>query len=233
MVKSSPHLAALVPMRHHSERVPRKNFRDFAGQPLFHYILGTLQDCSLINEIVVDTDSPTIKDGLVEHYPDVRIIDRPEYLRAGTTPMNDVLLHDVDVVDADFYLQTHSTNPLLRPDTVTQAIETFLERYPEYDSLFSVTKMQTRLWDELARAVNHNPSILLRTQDLPPLYEENSCLYLFTEDILKERHNRIGRRPYLFEIDRREAIDIDEEIDFHVAELMYQELHTEQDPDES
>jgi CMP-N-acetylneuraminic acid synthetase len=223
---SSARLVALVPMRHHSERVPQKNFRDFDDRPLFHYILDTLRECSHIDEIVVDTDSPVIKEGLVEHYPDVRIIDRPEHLRDGTTPMNDVLLHDVEAVDADFYLQTHSTNPLLQPETVAEAIQTFLNRYPEYDSLFSVTKVQTRLWDELARAVNHNPSILLRTQDLPPLYEENSCLYLFSEATLVERHNRIGHRPYLFEIDRREAVDIDEEIDFRIAELMHQELYT-------
>jgi CMP-N-acetylneuraminic acid synthetase len=84
--------------------------------------------------------------------------------------------------------------------------------------------LQTRLWDGLARAVNHNPNILLRTQDLPPIYEENSCLYIFTKQILKERHNRIGNRPYLFEIDRKEAIDIDEEIDFLIAELAYKIL---------
>jgi len=211
-------------MRHHSERVPRKNFRDFAGHPLFQYILDSLQNCASIDEIVVDTDSSRIRKGLEEHYPSVRIIDRPDHLRAGTTPMNDVLLHDVETVDADFYLQTHSTNPLLQPETIADAIDTFIDRFPEYDSLFSVTKVQTRLWDELARAVNHNPNILLRTQDLPPLYEENSCLYLFTKETLQDRHNRIGRRPYLYEIDRREAIDIDEEIDFRIAELMYQEL---------
>lgn len=224
MAESSPRLVALVPMRHHSERVPQKNFREFAGRPLFHYILETLQSCSRINEIVVDTDSSPIKEGLRTHFSSVRILDRPEHLRAGTTPMNDVLLHDVDRVEADFYIQTHSTNPLLQPETVTGAIDAFLDRFPEYDSLFSVTEVKTRLWDELGRAVNHNPNILLRTQDLPPLYEENSCLYLFAGKTLRERHNRIGRRPYLFEIDRREAVDIDEEIDFRIAELMYQEL---------
>ena len=224
MSESSSRFAALVPMRHHSERVPEKNFRNFAGRPLFHYIIETLQSCPLVDEIVVDTDSPPIKEGLRSHFSSVRILDRPDHLRAGTTPMNDVLLHDVDTVEADFYLQTHSTNPLLQPETVKEAVETFFDRCPEHDSLFSVTPVQTRLWDQLARAVNHNPDILLRTQDLPPLYKENSCLYLFTEEILKDRHNRIGRRPYLFEIDRREAVDIDEEIDFRIAELMHQEL---------
>jgi CMP-N-acetylneuraminic acid synthetase len=94
-----------------------------------------------------------------------------------------------------------------------------------YDSLFGVTRLQTRLWDSLARAVNHNPAILLRTQDLPPIYEENSCLYIFTREILESKHNRIGDRPFMFEIESLEAVDIDEELDFKVAELLYKELN--------
>jgi CMP-N-acetylneuraminic acid synthetase len=88
--------------------------------------------------------------------------------------------------------------------------------------MFSVTRIQSRLWDQLARAVNHNPAILLRTQDLPPIYEENSCFYLFSRSTLATQHNRIGQRPLMFEIPRLEAIDIDEEHDFVVAELLYQ-----------
>ena len=92
-----------------------------------------------------------------------------------------------------------------------------------FDSLFSVTRIQTRLWDSSGRAVNHDPAVLLRTQDLPPLYEENSCLYIFTRSTLESRHNRIGERPLMFEIDRLEAWDIDEESDFRIAELLYNE----------
>jgi CMP-N-acetylneuraminic acid synthetase len=76
------------------------------------------------------------------------------------------------------------------------------------------------LWDELGRAINHNPAVLLRTQDLPPVYEENSCLYIFTRQTLQIEHNRIGERPYLFEIEASEAWDIDEEIDFLMADLL-------------
>jgi len=137
--------------------------------------------------------------------------------------MNDVLLNSVKTVKADFYLQTHSTNPLLQPETISRAVEAFSKNYPMYDSLFSVTKVQKRLWDGLARAINHNPAILLRTQDLPTVYEENSCIYIFTKSILESRHNRIGERPLMFEIDPIEAWDIDEESDFKIAELLYME----------
>ena len=220
MADSTPRIAALVPMRHSSERVPGKNYRDLAGKPLFHHILTALGDCPEINEIVVDTDSPTVMDGLREHFPAVTIHERPEHLRAGETPMNYILLHDTSQIQADFYLQTHSTNPLLRSETISAAVQTFLENYPSNDSLFSVTPLQTRLYDVDGKAVNHNPAELLRTQDLPPIYEENSCLYLFTRQTLESRGHRIGENPLMFPIDSAEAWDIDEELDFQIADFL-------------
>jgi CMP-N-acetylneuraminic acid synthetase len=159
-------------------------------------------------------------EGLREYFPQVCILERPEALRADTIPMNEVLAYDTSQVQADFYLQTHSTNPLLRSETISRAVRSFLAHYPVYDSLFSVTRLQTRLWDQLGRAINHNPAILLRTQDLPPVYEENSCLYIFTRAILLNRRNRLGDRPMMFEIDASEAWDIDEELDFHIVNFL-------------
>jgi CMP-N-acetylneuraminic acid synthetase len=215
-------LVALMPMRHSSERVKGKNYRPFGdGRPLFQHMLDVLVACKTIDKVVIDTDSPTVKDICAAQYPQVQIIDRPEHLRDGSIPMNNILLHDISQVDSEFYLQTHSTNPLLTLETVQRAVDTLLKNFPVYDSLFSVTKVQTRLWDSLARAVNHNPNILLRTQDLPPLYEENSCVYIFEKKILMERQNRIGLRPYMLEIDPFEAVDIDNEINFQVAEAIW------------
>jgi len=213
-------IVALVPMRHHSQRVPGKNYRSLAGKPLFHHILETLLAVSDIDQVVVDTDSEPVMDGLRQHFPQVVIIDRPNSLRADDVPMNDILLHDTAQVEADFYLQTHSTNPLLRPETVSRAIETLLAAFPEKDSLFSVTRWQTRLYDQHGKAINHDPTVLLQTQDLPPVYEENSCLYLFTRQNLLERHHRIGTNPILFEIDPAEAWDIDEELDFEITDFL-------------
>jgi CMP-N-acetylneuraminic acid synthetase len=106
-------------------------------------------------------------------------------------------------------LQTHSTNPLLKPETVSRAIKSFLAS-SAHDSLFSVTRLQTRLYDQQARAINHDPAVLIQTQDLPPVFEENSCLYIFTRQNLLKRHHRIGENPLMFEIDADEAWDIDE-----------------------
>jgi len=206
-------------MREHSERVPGKNYRPFAGRPLYHHIIGSLLACPYIDSVHIDTDSSFIMEDAPRHF-DVHIIERPEHLRSDFTPMTEILLYDVTRVEADYYLQTHSTNPLLRTQTINAAIEVFLGS-SQYDSLFSVTRLQRRLWDAEGRPVNHDPSQLLRTQDLPLVYDENSCLYIFTRSNLESRRNRIGERPLMFEVDRAEAWDIDDEQDFYIAETLY------------
>ncbi len=216
-------VVALVPMRHHSQRVPGKNYRQLAGKPLFHHIILNLLACPEIQEVVVDTDSEPIMDGLRQDFPSVRVIERPQGLRADAIPMNEILAYDTSQVDADFYLQTHSTNPLLRSETLSKAMQTFLKSYPAYDSMFAVTRRQVRLWDQLGRAINHNPAILLQTQDLPPVYEENSCIYIFTRQNLLTRRNRLGERPMMFEIDAAEAWDIDNELDFKIVDLLFKQ----------
>jgi CMP-N-acetylneuraminic acid synthetase len=213
-------IVALVPMRHHSQRVPGKNYRPLAGKPLYQHIIGSLLAVPSIYSVVVDTDSEPVMEGLRRDFPQVVVLPRPQYLCADAISMNEILLYDTSQVEADFYLQTHSTNPLLRPDTISKAINTFLADYPAHDSLFSVTRLQTRLYDQNGQALNHDPNILLQTQDLPPVYEENSCLYIFTGENLERRRNRLGEHPRMFEVDADEAWDIDEELDFAVTDFL-------------
>jgi CMP-N-acetylneuraminic acid synthetase len=205
-------------MRHESERVPGKNYRPLAGKPLFHHIVSTLLAVPEIDLVAIDTDSPTIAADAADAFPDVLVLERPAHLHGGDVPMNEILLHDVDLIEADLYLQTHSTNPLLRAETISAAIEAFHSAGDRRDSLFGVTPLHTRLWTEDGRPLNHDPNVLIRTQDLPPVLEENSCLYIFTGDGLRRRGNRIGRRPLLYPIDRAEAWDIDDEVDWSVVE---------------
>ena len=92
----------------------------------------------------------------------------------------------------------------------------------KFDSLFGATKVQTRFYDKDANPINHNPEELLRTQDLEPLYEENSNFYIFSKESFKNSNKkRIGIKPQIFEVNKLEAIDIDEPEDFILAELLY------------
>lgn len=215
------HIAAFVPMRHSSERVKGKNYRSLGGRPLFHHIVETLLAVDEIDEVVIDTDSEVIASDTAEAFPAVRVLERPEHLRSGDTPMNDVLLNSIESVPADLYLQTHSTNPLLTATTVSDGICQLLDAGDAHDSLFTVTPLHTRLWTPAGEAINHDPAVLLRTQDLPPVMEENSCMYLFDADTLRRRGNRIGERPILKPISGAEAWDIDDELDWAVVEALY------------
>jgi len=212
-------VAAIVPMRHSSERVPGKNYRVLGDRPLYHHVVGMLLQVPEIDEVVIDTDSELIMNDAREAFPSVRLLERPEHLRAGEIPMNDVLLNTIGQLDADLFLQTHSTNPFLRAETVSAALRQLIAS-KEHDSLFTVTRIQARLWTAKGEPLNHDPSVLLRTQDLEPVYLENSCGYVFTREVLESRGNRIGVNPLMFEIDPSEAVDIDEERDFALAEQL-------------
>jgi CMP-N-acetylneuraminic acid synthetase len=223
----NPKIAALVPMRHHSQRVPGKNYRLIAGKPLYQHVIENLFQVGEISEVVVDTDSPEIMKGLAANFPQVRVIERPEALRADDLSMNEILIHDVQQLPEEHYLQTHSTNPLVSPNTIARAIRSYLDNLRNFDSLFAVTQIKVRLWDAEGKPINHDPNVLLQTQDLPPIYEENSCFYIFSKQNLITRRNRLGQRPAMFEISREEAWDIDEEIDFQIVELLLRQRGAE------
>jgi CMP-N-acetylneuraminic acid synthetase len=212
-------VAAIVPMRHDSERVTGKNYRPLGGRPLFHHIVTALLATPEVDEVFIDTDSDLIRGDVEQAFPTVRVLERPPHLRGGDVPMNDVLANDVARIEADLYLQTHSTNPFLRSATISAAIGAFREAHGR-DSLFGVTRLQTRLWDADGQPINHDRNKLMRTQDLPPVFEENSTLYLFTRESLEQHGNRIGAHPLMFEVPRDEALDIDDAFDFEMAEAL-------------
>jgi CMP-N-acetylneuraminic acid synthetase len=212
-------IVALVPMRHDSERVVGKNYRPLAGRPLYHHVIEALSAVDLIQEIIIDTDSPVILDDARRCFPDVTLLMRPENLRAGEIPMNEVLINSLLSIEADAVIQTHSTNPFLSADTIENAVSSYIDGRAEgtFDSVFGVSRIQARLWTKDAEPLNHDPTVLLRTQDLDPVYLENSCFYIFDPEQLRTTGNRIGSSPRMIEVPQIEAIDIDEEADFTLA----------------
>lgn len=213
---------ALVPIKDHSERVVKKNFREFSGKPLYHHILETLQKTYAIDEILINTDSKTVKEEAPSMFSKVRIIERPKELIGDFVSVNKLIEYDMNNSDGDIYIQTHATNPLLKAETIAKALKKFVEDDEEgkADSLFTVNRFQSRFYDKEGKPVNHNPNELLRTQDLPPLFEENSCIYIFTKISFAKKGTRIGEKPDYYETPKVESIDIDDEFTFKLAEIL-------------
>ena len=218
------YVIALLPMKGESERVHNKNMRLFNGKPLCSVMLDKLVASAHIDQVVVNTDSPVIKAFIKDRYSKVTVVDRPENLLGHNVSMNKIIGHDIDLFPADLYLQTHSTNPLLSLQTMEAAIEKLKKDNKNHDSLFSVTKFQTRFYNEDGSALNHDPEVLIKTQDLPVLYEENSCIYLFTKEGFSNNYRRIGNTPIMFEMEPTEAVDIDVEDEFILAEKLFKIL---------
>jgi CMP-N-acetylneuraminic acid synthetase len=213
-------------MKANSERVKGKNFRNFCGKPLFRWILDTLLEVEEIDQVVINTDARNIlADNALVETDRVKIRDRKPEICGDLVSMNLILADDVGNVDADIYLMTHTTNPLMSADTVRGAIKAFKAAQSEHkaDSLFTVDKIQTRFYRADASAVNHDPDNLLRTQDLEAWFEENSNLYIFTRDSFSKTNARIGKQPTMYEGPQFESIDIDtpQDWDFAVVAARY------------
>jgi CMP-N-acetylneuraminic acid synthetase len=213
---------ALLPMKAHSARVPGKNFREFAGKPLFRWILDSLLGMPELELVVINTDAREILAGLgLRDGGRVRIRERKPELCGDAVSMNLILADDLQAVPADVYLMTHTTNPLLSPGTMRAALAEFRRARAagSADSLFSVNRHQTRFYRPDGTPINHDPARLVPTQELEPWYEENSNLYLFTAESFRATSARIGRKPMMYPTPKYESLDIDTPADWQLAEL--------------
>lgn len=230
MIDGNKQLTALLPMKAHSARVTSKNFREIAGKPLFRWVLDQLLAVSEIDQVVINTDARDIlaDNGLKDGDANGRVIirDRKPEICGDFVSMNLVLEDDLSNVSSDYYLMTHTTNPLLRETTVKKMIADFLsaEKSDGKDSLFTVNRHQTRFYTASGSPINHDPENLIRTQDLEPYFEENSVCYLFTAQSFKKTRARIGENPFLFETPAIESIDIDEPSDWNIAESLLKRI---------
>tara|TARA_B100001250_G_scaffold365822_1_gene346781 strand:- start:1558 stop:2232 length:675 start_codon:yes stop_codon:yes gene_type:complete len=217
---------ALLPIKKNSERIKGKNFKEFAGKPLFHWILDTLLSVPSIDKILINTDA---RESLIEnniHSTDKIIIrDRKEHLLGDDTSMNLIIEDDINFIDSKIYLMTHTTNPLLKSNTISESLKVY-ENQDKNDSLFTVNKVQSRFYDSEKKPVNHDPNNLLKTQDLPLWFEENSCLYIFSKSSFKKTNARIGLDPLMFPIAKSESFDIDEIDDWDMAESIMKGRHS-------
>lgn len=215
-------VTALVPMKGHSERMPSKNIKILGGKPLFFHILKSLESAKFVYEIIVDTDSQKIMTLIKQNFPKVVAIERPQHLLGDKVPMTPIIEYDIKYIKTKHLLQTHAVNPLLRASTIDYAIQSYFEGLDKgFDSVMGVTRYQTRFYDHNKRPTNHNPDIMVPSQDMPPLYEDNSSFYITSIENFLKNNNRVGKNPIFIEVSKLESIDIDEEEDFYIAEAIF------------
>jgi len=204
---------AIIPIKKNSKRVPGKNFRKIKGKPLFRYLLDKLNNCNF-DEVYVDSDSQEI-----ENYCDkkgYKFIKRIPKLALDSANGNDLLNYHAQIINSDLYFQLFITSPLLKVKTINECIK-FMKLNKKYDSIITSKSVHTWFWFK-NKPVNYNPKILPRSQDAKPLIFETTGLYGIRKKALIKNKTRIGNKPYFYEVDDEEAIDLDNIKDFEYLE---------------
>lgn len=206
---------AFVPIKLNNERLPHKNMLSLShGYPLFHYILETLKSCQSIDETYVFC-STEISNILPEG---VTLIRRDPSLDSSAATANDLVAAFAQAIPADFYVMTHATSPMISSTSIQRGLQAVYSG--RYDSALSVQKVQDFLW-QMDTPLNYDPADTPRTQDLPLLYQETCGFYIFTKQLALEHHRRVGFRPCKIEVSPIEALDIDEQQDFWIADAVH------------
>lgn len=209
-------VVAVVPIKLNSLRLPNKNIKPFRnGNPLCWYIMNTLLQIKVIDEIYVYCSSEKILDYIPEG---IKYIKRSTELDSDSTKINEVLSCFSKNIDADVYLMAHTTAPFIKAESIERGLYAVIDE--GFDSSFSVKKMQDFMWKD-GTPINYSLEDIPRTQDLDPIYCESSGFYIYKRNIIKNYGRRIGFNPYLVEVSEVESIDIDEKEDFEIADAIY------------
>lgn len=209
-------IVAVVPVKLNNQRLPQKNTKSFSnGRPLCYYILSTLLKVQEIQDIYVYCSSENITDFLPHG---IKYLKRSQELDRDETRINEVICSFAEDVQADVYVMAHVTAPFIESKNISKGLHAVLSK--KYDSAFSVKKIQDFLWQG-GKPLNYEMNHIPRTQDLEPIYQETSGFYIYTNQVINKYGQRIGRYPYLVEVGEIEAVDIDEEEDFLIADAIY------------
>lgn len=199
-----------IPIKKNSQRVIGKNFRKFNGIELYKYVINNFN--KLGYDIYVDTDS----DEIFEFYKNsnINVVKRDKSLIGDDVSVVDLIKDLIIKNDINDYIcQLHVTSPLLNIKTIKDA-KKYLNKF---DSVTGCDIIYNRFWKkegDTYNPVNHDPNLLIQTQDLTPLYLENSTFYIFHSRDILITNQRISKNNHFYEVKYPENLDIDTEDDW-------------------
>lgn len=208
-------IIAVMPLKLNNERLPGKNTKLLGGKPLLRYELENLLKTKRIDKIYVYCSDERI----VSYLPiGIEFLKRPAYLDLPTSNFTQIFEEFSRQIDADIYVYAHATAPYVTVDTMNSCIDAV--KLDKFDSSFCAVKIQDYLWQN-GRPLNFDAKNVPRSQDLIPIYRETSGVYVFTREVFKLLHQRIGNNPFVREVTFKEAIDINNLSDFQLAEKFF------------
>ena len=208
-------VAAVIPIKTNNVRLPGKNTRLLGTKPLYTYMFDTVQRCTDIDKIYIDSSDEQILSYAREY--NFNTIKRPVELNSPETSGNDLLEFELETIEEDTIVQLFVTQPFLKHTTIDKAIQLFNDT-PSATSVLALFKAYNRYWFEGA-PVNHSPYRLYGTQHERPISCE-AGFYIFDRTSFLEQKSRVTTLFTTFIADPIECTDIDTETDFRYAEAL-------------
>ena len=224
---------AIIPARGGSRGIPRKNVRLLAGKPLIAHTIEHARQARSVNRIVVSTDDPEIA-AVSERYG-AEVVWRPAEISGDTASSESALLHTLEYLQEtegyqpDLIVFLQCTSPLTLPEDIDGTVQALLNE--NADSALAVTPFHYFLWrqDEKGDAVgiNHDKQVRLLRQQREPQFLETGAVYVMrTEGFRKAKHRFFGKTA-MYIMPRERCLEIDEPIDFRLAEVLIKEREQE------
>ncbi len=214
---------AIIPARGGSKGISRKNIKELCGKPLIAHIIETALKVREADRVIVSTEDKEIAEIAKKHGAEVPFI-RPEELARDETPTLPVLQHAVKYLEEnenykpDIVVLLYATSPLLKHEKVSEAIGMLKDR--NFDSVLSVVEDRGHYWIEKNGSYERlYPKHPKNRQFEKPLFKENGAIYIYKRDILMGKDEIVGGKTGFLKMQKEESIDIDEPIDFKIAEF--------------
>jgi len=209
---------ALVPLKLNSQRLPKKNLLPLGNKPLFSWVVKAIMESGVADRISLFSSTRDFFDTLTLKDDRILWVQRAASLDGDETSITEVIRAFCLQSTADIIVLAHATSPFLRPSTIRECVEAVTSG--EFDSAFAAVRMQKFSWFH-GQPVNYSlDEPLPRTQDLEPLFVEQSGLYVFSRQNFLATNQRIGFHPKIVEVDSLESVDIDEPNDLELAEVL-------------
>ncbi len=215
---------AIIPARGGSKRLPRKNVLDLNGKPLIAYSIEAGLKSKYIDSVVVTSDDKEILD--ISKKYGALAMKRPAELANDTATTFDAIKHAIENTNEyDYVVLLQPTSPLRNAKHIDEAIE--LLESKNADSVVGVCEMDhSPLWSNTLDDTLSMENFLReevknkRSQDLDKYYRVNGAIYICKIDrLLEEKSFFLEEHIYAYRMDKENSIDIDEEIDFKIAEV--------------
>lgn len=211
-------VVSFIPIKLNNQRLPGKNTMLLNGRPTCDYIFETISNVDMIDEKYVYCSNNAILPYITPYKnKGLQLLKRDPYLDGFQIKGLEIIERFVKDVDADIYVLTHVTQPFTKSDSISKALEKVISG--EYDSAFSAVVLQDYMWMN-GKPFNYDMKNIVRTQDLKPIYMETGAFFIFRKEVFTKLGQRIGNKPYIYEIDQFEAVDIDTAEDFEFAEVV-------------